>query len=260
MSSGVLGGLWGDPWWCPEYENHQTFSLIYLIWNEWCGQVEALFLFRFLSTCLHGSSQGVVCCTLDLFLYVLSASIWGGNWENWESQTNTTCFCQSGVQTPLSTCEGGFACCRLCSCRLSPFVAVTTLSVSVVLTVFQSQRFQWLCDISAEEWCFTSACLFLSSSHLSTLSPHPPKIDFLCITFCSTRVILRSRDAQEKFESPPLKGYQAASLSRRRVCFLQDNPGSSLAQRHPIPISPKASAIVSSALWWQISGAVRIAG
>lgn len=40
---------------------------------------------------------------------------------------------------------------------------------------------------------------------------------------------------------------------------MQDNPGSSLAQRHPIPISPKASAIVSNTLWWWMNGAVRTA-
>lgn len=137
---------------------------------------------------------------------------------------------------------------------------------------FQHMREVSHCIISLQRDC--TRCVIVP-----TLSPRiclcPPKIAFHCCTFGSKRLILKTLDVREKFESHFLGREEGrwggrrgeggslpgcCSFYRRCFCFLQDNPGSSLAQRHPIPISPKASAIVSSTLWWQICGAVRIAG
>lgn len=105
------------------------------------------------------------------------------------------------------------------------------------------------------------------SSHIPTQSfrqIYPPAVVFFTPlrTFLKPAPIvpyMRPHGMQKKVESTPSRGYLPAAVCQAMLFAGQSKLLPCTTSSDP-DLSPKASAIVSNILWWQISGAVRAAG
>lgn len=105
------------------------------------------------------------------------------------------------------------------------------------------------------------------SSHIPTQSfrqIYPPAVVFFyssanIFNACSNRAIYETTWHAKKVESTPSRSYLPAAVCQAMLFAGQSKLLPCTTSSDP-DLSPKASAIVSNILWWQISGAVRAAG